>query len=124
MSFRQTPFSFHAVSLFLFYEPYAAFGVRIDEKAVFAQGQAAARDVACARFSVKLDRILLPGRIDEAQGFVFCFHDVQRNRGSYRRHRVVQRAGGIEADQGRFVPTAVMVGVSVGTAMTTVMRRS
>ena len=91
------------------YEPYAAAGVLINEIAVFARGEAAARDIADARFRVKLDGILLPSGIDETQGVVVSLYDVQGNLGSFRHEGVVQSERCIGADQGRVSPVSVML---------------
>ena len=100
---------FFRICLLPLYEPDAAPGVLIDEEAVLTQGETAARDVSRARLCVKLDGILLSGGIDEAQRFVFCLYDVQRNRSSFWRHSIVQCAGGIGAYQGGVPPVLMAV---------------
>lgn len=100
-----------------FHEPDAAFCVLVNEEAVLAQGEAAARDVARARLRVELDGVLLAGGVDEMQGLVLFLHDVQGNRSPFWRHCVVQGAGVISAHQGSVSPALMAMVPAVWSLM-------
>ena len=109
--------------LLAFHEPYAAVGVLINEMVVL-QRETTARHAAYPRLRVKLNGVLLAGRIHKTQGLVLSLYDIQENISPFWRHCIIQCDGGISAHQGSMSPPPMMTtAIPRGRAMISIPRR-